>query len=145
MPDSSFADTPIGLHVRGGLPARELLAVHLAVASHLRDEPLGERVHDRDADAVQSARDLVALAAELPAGVKLGQDDRERRKSLLRDHIDGDARAGVAHRHGVVRMDRDVDEVVAAGERLVDRVVDHLVDEVMQASRARRPDVHPGS
>ena len=42
-------------------------------------------------------------------------------------------------------MDRDVDQVVAAGERLVDRVVDHLVDEVMKAARARRPDVHAGS
>ena len=41
-------------------------------------------------------------------------------------------------------MDRDVDEVVSSGERLVDGVVDHLVDEVMQAARARRPDVHPG-
>ena len=39
----------------------------------------------------------------------------------------------------------DVDEVVPVGERLVDRVVDHLVDEMMQAPRARRPDVHPGS
>ena len=42
-------------------------------------------------------------------------------------------------------MDRDVDEVVAARERLVDGVVDHLVDEVMEAPRARRPDVHAGS
>ena len=133
------------LHVRRGLAASELLPVHLAVASHLGDEPLGERVDDRDADAVQAARDLVAVAAELPAGVELGQNDRQRRKSLLSDHVDRDARAGVAHGHGVVRMDRDVDEVVSPRERLVDGVVDHLVDEVMQAARARRPDVHPGS
>ena len=132
-------------HVGRGLASRELLAVDLPVAAHLGDEPLGERVHDRDADAVQASRDLVPVAAELAAGVKLRQDDGERRKSLLRDHIDRDARACVANGHGVVRMDRDVDQVVAAGERLVDRVVDHLVDEVMQAARARRPDVHPGS
>ncbi len=145
VPDSSFGSHADRLHVRRGLASRELLAVHLAVASHLGDEPLGERVDDRDADAVQAAGDLVAVAAELPAGVELRQDDGERRKSLLSDHVDRDARAGVANGHRVVRMDRDVDEVVSARERLVDRVVDHLVDEVMQATRARRPDVHPGS
>ena len=126
------------------LAARELLAVDLPVAAHLGDEPLGERVDDRDADAVQAAGDLVAVAAELAAGVELRQDDRERGQALLRDHVDRDARAGVANGHRVVRMDRDVDEVVAAGERLVDRVVDHLVDEVVEAARARRADVHPG-
>ena len=34
--------------------------------------------------------------------------------------------------------------VVAARERLVDGVVDDLVDEVVEAARARRADVHPG-
>ena len=67
-----------------GSPARELLAVHLAVAPDLGDKPFGERVHDRDADAVQAAGDLVAVAAELPAGMELRQDDRQRRQSLLR-------------------------------------------------------------
>ena len=32
--------------------------------------------------------------------------------------------------------------LVSARERLVDRVVDDLVDEVVEASRARRADVH---
>ena len=131
-------------HVGCGLASRELLAVDLPVAPHLRHEPLGERVHDRHADAVQTSGDLVAVAAELAAGVQLRQNDRECRQSLLGNHVDGDARAGVANGHRVVRMDRHVDQVVAARERLVDRVVDHLVDEVMQAAGARRPDVHPG-
>ena len=39
--------------------ARELLAVHLAVAANFCDQPLGERVHDGDAHAVQAAGDLV--------------------------------------------------------------------------------------
>ena len=38
----------------------------------------------------------------------------------------------------------DVDGVAVAGERLVDRVVDHLVDEVVQAANAGRADVHAG-
>ncbi len=42
-------------------------------------------------------------------------------------------------------MDRDVDGRAVAGQRLVDGVVDDLVDEVVQAAHARRPDVHAGS
>src|SRR6185503_12430668 len=42
----------------------------------------------------------------------------------------------------VVRMERHLDAVVASLEGLVDRVVDHLVDEVMEATEARRADVH---
>jgi hypothetical protein len=42
-------------------------------------------------------------------------------------------------------MDGHVDEVVSIRERLVNGVVDHLVDEVVKATRTRRPDVHTAS
>ena len=42
-------------------------------------------------------------------------------------------------------MQHDLDEIGAAGECLVHRVVDDLEDEVMETPRARRPDVHTGS
>ena len=79
------------LHVALRDAARELLPVHLPVAAHLGDQPLGERVDDRDADAVQAAGDLVAAAAELAAGVQLRQHDGERRQALVRHHVHGDA------------------------------------------------------
>ena len=133
---------PDDLHVAGGLAALELLPVDLAVAAHLGDQALGERVHDRDAHTVQAARDLVAVAAELAAGVELREDDRQRRQSLVLHHVDRDARAPVLDRDRVVGMERDLDAIVAPLERLVDRVVDDLVDEVMEAAEARRADVH---
>ena len=42
-------------------------------------------------------------------------------------------------------MERHLDEVGAARHGLVDRVVDHLEDEVMEPPGARRADVHAGS
>src|SRR5206468_3322295 len=82
------ADGRAGL-VRGGLAddgdraervaALELLAVELAVTADLGDEPFGERVHDRGADAMEAAGDLVAVAAELAAGVELREDRRQGR------------------------------------------------------------------
>ena len=40
-------------------------------------------------------------------------------------------------------MDGDPDGVAEARQRLVDRVVHHLVDQVMQPVLAGGPDVHP--
>ena len=56
--------------------------------------------------------------------------------------IDRDAAAVVDDRDRVVDVQRDVDLVAVPGQRLVDRVVDDLVDEVMQPGRAGRADVH---
>jgi hypothetical protein len=39
-------------------------------------------------------------------------------------------------------VDHDLDLVGLAGERLVDSVVDNLVDQVVKAARAGRADVH---
>ena len=127
------------------LAAGELLLPDLAVAADLHGEPLGERVHDRDTDPVQSPGDLVALAAELPSGVQLRQDDRNGRQSLIRHDVDRNARAVVSNGDRVVRMQQHLDEVGATRKSLVHRVVDHLEDEVVKAPRARRPDVHTGS
>ena len=76
----SFGAGPIGLDLLLELAALlELGLPVLAVAVDLEHEPGGEGVDDRDPDAVQTAGDLVALAAELSAGVQGGQDDLGRR------------------------------------------------------------------
>ena len=126
--------------------ARELLPVDLAVALDRRLEPLRQRVHDRDADAVETARDLVALAAELAAGVELRQDDRQRRQAVgaVGSDVDRDAAAAVLHGDRVVRVDVDLDRVAVAGHGLVDGVVHDLVDEVMEPVDTGRADVHAG-
>ena len=91
---------------------------------------------------MEAARDLVAVAAELAAGVQLRQDDGQRRQALVPHHVDGDAAAAVLDRDRVVGVEGDLDAVVAARQRLVDRVVDDLVDEVVEAPLAGRADVH---
>ena len=109
-------------------------------------ELVRERVDDRDADAVQTAGDLVAAAfAELAAGVQDGEDDLEGGLVLLLHLRDGDAAAVVDDRDGVVRVDRHRDRVAVAGQRLVHRVVHDLVDEVVQPAHTGRADVHAGT
>ena len=109
-------------------------------------EALGERVDDRDADAVQAAGDFVAAAvAELAAGVQGGEDHLGRGPLLFLQFVDRDAAAVVDDRAAVVRVQDDPDAVAVAGDRLVDGVVDDLVDEVVEAARAGRADVHAGA
>ena len=127
-----------------GLAALVVLGPDVAVAADLEVERLRERVDDRDADAVQAAGDLVAaaLAAELAAGVEHGEHDLGRRSLLLGVLVNRDPAAVVDDGDRLVRVDRDRDVVAVAGERLVDRVVDDLPDQVVQAARPGRADVH---
>ena len=129
------------LEIRRGRAALVALLVDLAVAPDLEIERLRQRVDDGHADAVQAARDLVAVVVELAAGVKHRQHDFGGRPAA-RLLIDRDAAAVVDDRDRIVDMDRDVDVIAVAGQRFVDRVVDDLVDEMVQARRAGRPDVH---
>jgi hypothetical protein len=127
-------------------PALVILLPDVAVPPDLEVKPLREGVDDRDADPVKAARDLVATAvAELAAGVQRRHHDLGRRALLLLVLLDGDAAAVIGDGDAVVRMQRDADLVAVAGDRLVNRVVDDLVDEVVQPSWAGRPDVHPGT
>jgi hypothetical protein len=145
-----FRATPLGgADLLQRLDRHALAEFHLVRAALAPDgepQPLGERIDHRDADAVQAARDLVGVGVELAAGVQLGHDDLGSGALQLVVVLDagGNAATVVEHRDGVVGMDGDEDFVAEAGERLVDRVVDHLEHHVVQAGTVRGvADVHP--
>ena len=64
--------------IAGRRTALVALLIDLPVAPDLEVETLRERIHHRDADAVQTAGDLVAVVVELAAGVEDGQHDFSR-------------------------------------------------------------------
>src|SRR6185503_2648150 len=126
---------------RGRHAALIRLLVDLPVAPDFEVEYLRERVDHRDADAVQAAGDFIAVVVELAAGVKNGQHHFGGGLAA-RVLIDRNAAAVVDHRDRAVDVDGDVDLVAEPGQRLVDRVVDDLVDQVVQPCRTGRADVH---
>ena len=92
---------------------------------------------------METTGDLVAATvAELAAGVKHRQHDLGGRATLLLHRVDGDTAAVVGDRDAVVGVDDDLDVVGLARQRLVDGVVDHLVDQVMEPAGAGGADVH---
>ena len=117
------------------------MLVDLPVAPDFEIQRFRQGVDHRHANAVQAARHLVAVVVELAARVEHRQHDFRGR--LAADVlVHGNATAVVDHCHRTVDVDGDVDLVAETRQRLVDRVVDHLVDEVMQSGWSGRPDVH---
>ena len=133
------------LEVGVGDAELEGLAPQVAAVLDLGDEAGGQRVDDRDADAVQTTGDLVAAAAELAAGVEHRQRHRERRHLLAGGGVGGDAAPVVLDPHAAVGLQGQHDPVADAGQRLVDAVVHDLPDQVVQAALTGRADVHAGA
>ena len=112
-----------------------LLRVQLAATLDLDAAISRERVDGGDADAMQAARSLlVAVAAELAAGIQGRHHDLERREiGQLGMRLNRDTTAVVVDGDGPIGADHDKDAVADAGHGLIDTVVDYLVDELMQA------------
>ena len=136
----SSSRTSIELAVRHAVG--EALPPQVPAVLDLGDQVGRQRVDDRDADAVQAAGDLVAAAAELAAGVQLGERDRDRGQLLAGRGVGGDAAAVVLDADRAVGGEGQHDPVAVAGQGLVDRVVHDLPDQVVQAALAGRADVH---
>src|SRR2546423_1616882 len=128
-----------------GLGVAVLLAPDVPILVDLDVDPGGQRVDHGDADPVQAAGDRVRLAVELATGVQHGQRPLDRGPLLHRVDVDRDAAAVVDHPDAAVGEQGDLDRVAVAGERLVDRVVNHLPDQVVQPPLAGRADVHAGA
>jgi len=95
--------------VHDGQAALVALAPDIAVAMNLELEPLGEEVHDGDADAVQTAGNFVRVVVEFSAGVQLGHDHFGGGTAFFFVNVDGNAATVVLDRNGVVDVNRDLD------------------------------------
>ena len=119
-------------HFLGNMAAGEFHLINFPVLADLDLQPLGKGVDDRRAHAVQTAGDLIAPAAEFAARVQDGIDDLQRGLAGLGLNVDGDAAAIVGDGDGVALVDGHNDVLAVSGQRLVDRVVDDLIDQMVQ-------------
>ena len=115
------------------------------IAVHFCARPYRECVDHGGADAVETAGDLVAFAAEFAAGVQSSHDGLKCRYFRLLMDVDWDAAAVVGDTHFVLRQKRYLDIVRKPSHRFVTRVVEYLPNEVMEAVGAGRADIHAGA
>ena len=115
-----------------------------AVAIDRDFQTFRERVSDRDAHAVQSARDhvrgFVALLVELAARMQHREGHLDHVLAFLRMQPYRNAAPFVGHFHRSVAVDGHGDAPPEAGQRFVDRVVDRLLNNVQGMHDMR---VHP--
>src|SRR5690606_16080239 len=135
--------TPVLEHA--GLTAPETHRVGLATPVDLDVEAGRQGVDDRGSDAVQATGGGVGAAAELAAGVELGEDDLDAGETGARLDVHGDAAAVVLDEDRAVAQEDDLDVVAVPAERLVHGVVDGLPEAVHQPPGVGRADVHAGT
>ena len=130
-----------------GFAALEALLILGTIAADANGQPLRQCINDRRTDAVQTASHLVAgiLAAELTAGVQHGIYDCDGRDAKLGLYIHGDAAAVIGNFDDITGFNRYFDMGAVPSQGFVDGVIDDLVDQVMQAGRAGRTDIHAGT
>ncbi len=119
--------------------------MHAAVAPDRDFEPLGERVGDAHAHAMQPAGKTVGAARafiELAARMQTGEDDFDRRHFLFGMHADRNAATFVLDHHTTVGAERQGDVSAEAAERFVGGVVDDFLDDVQ---RIVGPRIHAGA
>ena len=116
------------------LAAGEFHLIDTAVLAHLHLQALRQGIDDRRADAVQAARHLVPAAAEFAAGVQNRENNLQGGLAHLVIDADRNAAAVIGDRDGVARIDRHLDMRTVAGERLIDRIVHDLIDQMVQSA-----------
>ena len=125
-----------GVLVLIGLGPVESLAAHFDVHAG------GQRVHHGDTHAVQTAGNGIAATAELAAGVQLGHHGFHAGDTFARHDIDGDATAIVHDANAVIRQNRDFDMAGVTCQRLIHRIIDDLIHQMVQAARTSGSDIH---
>ena len=122
---------------------RHLPGVAVLVDAHL--QPLGERVRNRSAHAVQTARKRIVVFVKLAARMQLSKDDLYARDLGLGVDVGGNAAPVVLYGRAAVLIDAHVDPVAIPVRRLVDGVVHDLPEDVVQSAHARGTDICRGA
>ena len=128
-----------GMHDLAALIA---LHVNTSVFINTHFQPFGKRVDYGSADAVQAAGNFITAVAELSSRMQDRKYDFQRGFARFLLDIHRDAAAVVDDGDGIIRIDRDRDLLTKTCQRLVNTVINDLIDHVMQAARSRGADVH---
>ncbi len=119
-----------------------LLLVDVPAAADLHLAPIGKEIDDRDPDAVQAAGSDIGPLGELATELQHRHYALERGEAQVGMDLDGDPAAIIFDGYRTLAVDLHGDLVSVARHRFVDRVVDHFIDEVVQAADRRVANVH---
>ena len=82
---------------------------------------------------MQTARHLVGITVKLTASMQLSHNHLGRRHAFFSMHINRYTAAVIGHRHRPVSIQLYLHNIAMACQRLVNRIVDNLIDHMVQA------------
>ena len=123
----------------------KVLEMYVLAVINSKLKILRERVYNRCANAVQTARYLVSAAAELTACVQYRINNGRRRNTLLWVNARRDTASVIGNSDYVALEYLDIYLRTVACKSLVDSIVNYLVYKVVQTARTCRADVHTRS
>ncbi len=91
---------------------------------------------------MQAAGYLVAVIVELAAGVEFGEDDFNCRHFFSLVNADGNSASVVFNGDTVVRMDQHFNRVAMSGHGLIDAVIHHFANQVVQPGHIHIANIH---
>src|ERR1700730_4551344 len=122
-----------------------VLVINLAVLADLDFELHAQCVNHRSPDAMQTAGNLVRAAIEFAARMQDRVHDFEGVALLRRMRSDRNSATVIFDRNAIVAQNLDVDLGAMTGQRLVNRVIDDLRDQMMETALGGVADVHAGA
>ena len=114
----------------------------LSVSEYISFEPFTESICNADAYAVQAAGHFVAVTVELTAGVQGCQHDLQGAFFCLFVHFDRYASSVIFYGAASVGLDAHVNLIAKTCQRLVDGVIQHFIDQMVQSAASTVADVH---
>ena len=133
------------LHFLGDVAARKFHLIDFPVPMDLDRQPLRQSVDNTGADAVETAGNLIAAAAEFTTGVEHCIDNLQRGPSRLGLDIHRDTAAIIGDGNGVALVDGDGNFRAEARQGFINGVVHDLVNQMVQARRGCGADIHTGT
>jgi hypothetical protein len=119
------------------------LLIYIPISLYLSFEVQRKSVHHRAADTVQASGDLVGAAAEFTAGVQGSHYGLQARLAGGRVNINRNTSAIIGYGNQSIFIQGYIYTVTIPGHRFVHRVVQDLVNEVLQSSLIGAANVHP--
>ena len=114
----------------------------MPVTEYLRHHVGREGVYTTNTYAVQTTRHLIGTLIELTSGVEHRHDDFERTLVHLLMLVNGNTTAIVLNGNGVILVNRYFNMCTISGHRLVDRVIDGFVDQMVESFFTNITNVH---
>ena len=122
--------------VNGNAPFKAL-RIDMAVLGYLNLKPFRERVNNRGAYAVKTARNLIARAAEFTAGVKNSKYNRNGGNTRFFVNTRWNSSSVIAYGNNVAGENFRFYMGTNARKRLVYGVINNLIYKVVESPRTR--------